>query len=70
METDPKRPDTRFLFRCLAGVSCPFFFFGAATMAFPQIVGESGPPSFLLAGLLLWGGLLFASIAVTGKLRQ
>jgi hypothetical protein len=51
-------------------VSCPFFFFAAIATAFPHLLGGNGKPSIVLAVLLLWGGVLFASIAATGKLKQ
>jgi ABC-type transport system involved in cytochrome c biogenesis permease component len=70
MDHQSNKPDTRLLFRWLAFVTCPFFFFAAAATAFPKIIGGNGQPSFLLAALLFWGGFLFASIAATGKLRQ
>jgi len=70
MKSDPNKPQTRQLFRWLAGLSCPFFFVAAIATAFPQIFGGNGEPSFLLAVLLLWGGVLFATIASTGKLMK
>ncbi len=70
MESDPNRADVRRVFRLLAGASCPFFFIAAILTAFPKIIEENGQPSFLLAALLLWGGVLFATIASTGKLRK
>ena len=70
METKPKMPGTSMLIRWLAGASCPFFFFAAIVTAFPHLVGGQNQPSILLAALLLWGGIVFATIAATGKLRE
>jgi|GEM_PF-1980017 len=70
MNDEPKKPETRSLFRLLAGISCPFFFFAAIATAFPHLLGGNGESSVVLAVLLLWGGVLFASIAATGRLRK
>jgi len=70
MEEQPNKTGTRLVFRWLAGLSCPFFVLAAIATAFPQVFGGNGQPSILLAALLFWGGVLFASIAATGKLRQ
>ena len=70
METGPKKPETRLLIRWLAGVSCLFFFYAAIATAFPQMIGNNGQRSLPVAASLLSCGVLFASIAATGKLRK
>jgi hypothetical protein len=65
-----RKPELRSVFRWLAAISCPFFVVAAAVTAFPQIIGGSNQPSFVLAVLLLWGGMLFGSIAATGRFKR
>ena len=70
MRVDSSNQQTRPLFRLMADMSCPFFFLTAIATAFPQLCGENGEPSFFLTVLLLWGGVLFATIASTGRLKK
>ena len=70
MNNELQKKETRSFIRLLAAISCPFFFFAAIITAFPQVIGGDSKPSIVLALLLAGGGILFASIAATGKLNR
>ena len=67
MVNEPKKLDTRPVFRWLAGLTCPVFVALAVLLAFPGVVGWGNKPEYVLAAFYLWGAIFFGTIAATGR---